>query len=395
MSEYILSDSDFNDTASIGTHILKYFLTTRKLYLNNEVTPLNILSESFKSSFLFLYDNPELELKYPEGLVTETLILLPVDKFKSMRINYAYIIEPQYNSNKEAKLYNDWVFWACSLTPILIKNLELKLNINFSNEEKNTILDAVLFNLNCFKPANEQFKNIDVFSPFDLNLSVVKNKDLIEQINDKELLIVPILEKMITSYDEHSSSFKQWLSKYPHLYSDLPSMQEIMKGFSINPISHFNIDKIRTDMSSYWGYQCSLFKPLIELSQFIDYLYEKYNHNFDTLMDNFKEQLFPLLFSANESLFTYSLIYLKDIIFPSSKNLNNDHLNIFCQSCSNFYSTSQRKIIIKTMTSLDMLESLSFQDDKVIFELKRKEKAYHALLNKLPPKDNFSKKLKI
>lgn len=395
MSQFILSDSNFNDTAATGCHVLRDFFTSKKTINKKNILPLGILSESFKDTTIFLFDNYFLSTLYPEGLVTETLILLPVEKFQSMREEFAFIVQNKNNSKEEYQLINKSILWAASLTNSLVKNLELKLKINFTEEESHILLTDILSNFNNFNTYPHPLENINIFNEYDLKLPVVKNIDLFNSLENEDLLIVPVLKKMIDSFEERKTSFTKWLSKYPELYSKLPTIAKVIDSFVFEENKDFNLTDMHQNMTAYWQHDCSIFKPLMQMAQLIENIKDNSHNDFDILLSNLKKDLFPYLFNSNYFLFDCSLNYLRDSIFPSSFLAPKENIEKFCNESYEFYNEYQRRSIIHRMTYFDTLDVLPFEDNKEILSKKIKEKKAIDLGKKLPPKNNLTQKVKI
>lgn len=385
MTQFILSNSKFNDNAAHGCHVLREFFTSKKLKNDIDNLPLNILSENFKNTSIFLYDNPILLSKYPNGLVTETLILLPVEKFQSIRENFTTIFK---DKKFNFQLMNNSTLWGLTLSNSLIKNLELKLDIHLPEEESNHILNHVLSNIKEFKNDYQNLYDINSFKEFDLNLASVKNKDLLNVLEKEDLLIVSVIKKCLDSSKEDIISFKQWLSQSPALYQNLPTIKKSITDLSFEEIKYSTLSDLNQSIKSHTNYECSIFQPLLKMTQLIDQIKKDSNNDFDLLINNFKKDLFPSLFSANDYLFDCSLHYLRDSIFPSSFPENQDNIENFCHSCSDFYNTYQRESVIKKMTYFDMLDDLSFIDNKEVLDKKINEKNNNNSLVTNFPKKN-------
>lgn len=355
--------------------VLSSFFYQRKDLRQNLDNPLVILSEVLKDTHFGFYDNDILLSHYPEGLVTESMILLPVENFKSLQEQYSYIPESYSYTKKAPTLINRWSNWGSSLAFPLIKSLELKLSINLSEEEKSSLLKKIGRNL----PADYIDSDLTISSPFNLNLVSTTNQELFNLLKEENLSILPKIENMIASHEESNIAFKQWLSIQPNLFEDLPSVKKSINDFSIKPLESINYEIIKEKIVDNFDFKSSTFTSLIKFVQIINKIREEYNHDDLLFIKKSKEDLFPLLAQSEQKVFDITLLYIKEFTFSHLyiKDSKVNYLEIIENFSSELYpfcNEKQRTSLIYLMTDFNIISQLRFKNDQKILEKKLSEK---------------------
>lgn len=375
MSKYILSDSESNDCSAYETNQLTEFLYTKRDFKKSEINPLLLLSENMKSSKICLYDNELLLSQFPEGLVTETFILLPIHKFNSLREDFSSLEPVSAYAGIKGNFYikNFGSNWAAAFSAPLLQNLELKLQITLSEEEKNNLLNSVLENVKNIYDSNQLNKTTD-FSKLPLQLISIKNEDLYELLKNEDLSILSALKNMIAAKNEDTTLFKQWLSQYPEYFDKFPTIVSCMSNISL-PLQSFTTDTLQQNVKDSIDFNCSIFKPFIQIVQLIDQFKKDSQDDIFLFIEKSKNNLFPVLFETSSRLFDLSLQYFKQILFPNISEINKQYnrnliLDAFFEACIPFYDDDQREYLIKDITGLNAFSSLHFEGDKELLKKK-------------------------
>lgn len=367
MTQYIISDTEKNNLLINEVYELTdYFISKKQLISNPHKVedPLHILSEVLKETRISLYDNQELLEKYPHGVVTENLILLPVDKFEQMRKDFAEIKVYKPSPGEEVKkLTNSLYAWANFLTQCLTKTLELKLDISLTEDESYSLSENTL---NTFSVSQNNSINYKKHA----NLSVLKNADFLHSIADKSLILFHVLELSIASFKKNQMYFKEYLSQKPELLENLPTVEKVVKNFN-NSTNLVDINDIKNTLSSFDQSKDSVVHTLSQIHQFVDKLNKLCEGNQEMFIEKASESLFPVLGSANENIFNLSLQYINQNVFPLNKiskdgklvilSLTLDH---FLDKLDQFCNNHQRNIMINVMTDCYLFSSLHLSGDK-------------------------------
>lgn len=385
MSQYILSDSNTNDIAASEIYEIQNFLLTPKVIHRHQdlitrantrpIMPINILSESLKTTDILLYDNPFLLNHYPNGLVTESFILLPIEHFHNMREQFSILRETKKQDYlteeekallpKEYSLQNNWIHWATSLINPLMQNLELKLNIDIPQNEKDLINKHISHNF-------DKEDNID--KDMLPSLSKVHNVDLLNLIQSQDFSFASVLQNHISVAQESSVLFKEFLKESCDYMIDLPTIANGLntsnKSSSDNDLSHIqniDVDTVINDINKYYDFECSILTPFNKISKIIDAAKEASQGDPLLFTEKAKDTLFPILAEAHGNLFTLSVNHIKQSVFNDSDK--NDKVTLqsmenFCLQFVEVCNQEQRGVMIKIITDFSIIDRLCLTGDK-------------------------------
>lgn len=198
-------------------------IQSREDYLLNEIDKYKegyILpfSSIIDLPFISIYDDELLLKKFPNGFVTENLILIPSS-------NIEYILN---SSEVKRGISKDNLYLINKiLNNNMIAFVENILNIEFTDEEKNTIKNDLTKN---FDPLNKDDDIIDFVEP-----EKITNQKLLKLINNKNYSI----EDRLKSFISIESDVQEGLEKNKENFNLLPTL---LKKLSNIKKSHINID---------------------------------------------------------------------------------------------------------------------------------------------------------
>lgn len=367
MTSFILSDNEKNDRFANEVHDLKDFFTSKKQFyhINNCQEPLNILSETLKEGYIFLYDNQELLDKYPQGVVTENLILIPVKHFDQMRKGFAHISSYKDQSNKDRTLLKNSLYhWGDFLIKPLIQMLELKLDIHIPEEETNSLKTHTLENIRT-SSSYELNKN------YELNMTALTNQNLLNSIENKDLGIVDFLEHHLASSEVHKTYFKQWLANKTEYLELLPTVASALANTQPKEFTNVNIEDLKNNLTS----EQSVVHNLSQIQQLVDEFKKECANDKDLFVKKSSKDLFPILILAEDNTFGLALQYIKQTVFPFGKDnvANSLMIKDFCEELNKSCSHYQRDIMIKVMSDFNLIPKLSFSGDKELIKEFAKE----------------------
>lgn len=367
MTSFILSDNEKNDRFANETHDLKKYFTSKKnIYINNTEDSqliLGLLSESLKDTHIFLYDNNALIEHYPEGMVTENLILIPVEKFENMRKNFAQITDKEYltTSEKYFAIQNSSFDWANALVKPLIHNLELKLNTQLSEDEFTILTKTTIDYVKLHNPLS--INTTETFTP-----TIITNKDLLENIKNitnEDLSINHFLEKSINSSAEKSRYFKQWLNTQHELLENLPTFTKSVENLPNITNDSINFNELKDKLRNFDISIDSGVKILSEIKQVVDNMKKECQGDQKMFIENSSSTLFPILHLADESMFSWSVQYIKDQVFATDKNnlTTSSIISDFCQQLNHFCYEDTRNTMIDIMSGQNLFSRMRLSGD--------------------------------
>ena len=137
---------------------------------NNVIPRAKSFSTMISSSFLHLYDHPDLIEKYPSGFYSENSAYIPTYMYETMQ-NYEPLSLSEDSSNK------NWNFTGLMLIPIFTQMIEKKYDISFSEKEKEEILIKSLeFSFSRTKLTEQQKSNMELYLSYQDKNEKEKNK---------------------------------------------------------------------------------------------------------------------------------------------------------------------------------------------------------------------------
>lgn len=364
MPTFILSDNEKNDRFTDEAQELKDYFTSKKYISSNNSEAskliLGVLSQSLKDTNIFLYDNNALTQHYPEGIVTENLILIPVEKFESMRKSFSQLSEKEdlTTGHKKLSLLNSSFEWANALIKPLIHNLELKLNTQLSENESTILSKQILANVqnhNYFST-----NNTEIFNP-----AIIKNTELldnIKHITNEDLTINYFLENSINSSAANSRYFKEWLNTQPELLENLPTFSKSLENLPTVTHDSVNFNELKDKLRNFNNSTDSKVKILSDIHQVVDNMKKECQGDQTMFIENSSSTLFPILELTDDNMFSWSVQYIKDQVFSKDKNTSSI-ISDFCHELNHYCYENTRTIMINIMSEQSLFSRMNLSGD--------------------------------
>jgi len=237
--------------------------------------------------FISIYDDELLLKKFPNGFVTENLILIPSS-------NIEYILN---SSEVKRGISKDNLYLINKiLNNNMIAFVENILNIEFTDEEKNTIKNDLTKN---FDPLNKDDDIIDFVEP-----EKITNQKLLKLINNKNYSI----EDRLKSFISIESDVQEGLEKNKENFNLLPTL---LKKLSNIKKSHINIDitleEFEEIVESARYREISLTIPLKIVMSQLDKGINKCNNDMKEFSENITDYLLHLIVGLDDLQFNLVL----------------------------------------------------------------------------------------
>lgn len=271
--KYLLSDD--KDYLVIYLEDIGNFHATKKLSKDNSsndekyILPLDCL---MNLPFISTYDCEDLMKKYPDGIVTENLILIP----------HTYIeLIGKYEQKEQYALVNEM------LSKNMIAFVENILNIEFTDDEK-----ARLSNQN-FKEVENHYKEPEKST----------NKKLLKLLSGKNYSVEEKLEKFISI----ESDVKESLENNKENFQSFPTLLDKLSNIEKSQINtEITLEEFGKIVESAKYREISPTIPLKIVMSKLDKEIKKYNNDMKEFSENFSEELREFISSLN--LLQYKLI---------------------------------------------------------------------------------------
>lgn len=333
--------SDKYDNAALDFEEAKEQLAIKKfINAKDEEYLMGINSPLLTVPNIAVFDHAVLLEKYPQGLVTESFVLIPVENF----------IKIKEKATTRSGIYNQEYF-AVFFNEYMTKFLEVSLNIDFSDEEK--------------KVLKEQVKQVYV-EDLELNIdNIVKttNRDLLKDLKGEDLYFVELL-KIRTSLEKE---VKQVLKENEKYIEKLPSLQKKANEVKLEDInSQLSVEEFIKIIEQVEKMEISPVITLKIINKMSDELYKEVNGDLKKFNQEAKDNLFPCIATLGLLQYQASVAHIvNNFITPTEKNMNDNKeaRTDLANSLVTLAHPEQRDVLIKVATGFDKINGMRFRSD--------------------------------
>lgn len=299
------------------------FHSNKKLFNKEEkyILPFDCLLDL---PLISVYDNEELKKKYPSGLVTENLILIP-DTF----------VEKIYST------VSKHLFANRVLNEFMSAFVEHNLNIEFTDDEKKEI-ETSSISLNKFN-SNEEF---NLVKP-----EKVTNRELLNFIKNKNFSV----EDLLNNVKSIENDIKENLENNKENFIKLPTLTKKLNKIKTSKINeNITLEEFEDVVYKAKMMEISPNIPLKIINKKIEKELKDVNNNINDFINNLNDELIDYINSLND------LHYRKIINFFGSE-LKTDDMKLKRElaekiSSNKLFTLNKREILIDTLSLFDKFD---------------------------------------
>lgn len=294
---------------------IEEFLVTEKAVVgesNQKTYLMGVSSPLLNVVTIGLYDQEDLMKKYPHGLVTESIILIPAEKFKKIK-EKSIIDNKKPSLDKHFAIGNIVLF----LNEYMLNFLEVTLNIDLSDKDKQQIENSVI---NILKKQTQT-----VTEDMIQNKS---NKEAPEKTTNRELLKLLkgkgyYIEERLKNGISLEQDVKEILKNNKRYIEGIEILENKIKEVSFNIINeNISIEEFSDIVDQSFEGKISKVVPLKIVNNKVNNLIKKYDLDIEGFINAAKEDLFPFMIELDTLQFKLSMEHIfKEVFYSNEKDL--------------------------------------------------------------------------
>lgn len=365
--------SDGNDNFALDFNEILAFLSTKKNYkgaLTNDSRTaylMGISSPLLNIPVFGLYDQEDLVKKYPNGIVTESMVLIPLEQFKKVKLDS--IIENNINNKYKYKYERYGIGnFALYLHQYMLNFLEVALNIDLNKDDKFKLISNVQ---NIIAKELKFVCKIEMIQTYKGNQFIklveepekTTNRELLKLMEGKGYAIEDRLKNPLNVEQDVKEILKindSYIKGVEVLENKIKevSFKEIKENITIEAFQEL-IDNANTGAITQ-------ITPLKIVNKKIDKLSKECGLNINDFINKAQTELFPFMVSLNPLQFKLSMENIMKKVFEPHTNSKffdsgyQDYLNMkkdFGLELSKNTDEDQRAYLIDVLSGFDVLNN--------------------------------------
>lgn len=334
--------SDQYDSIGVNFEEIKEFLATKKdgkiIGKEHDRYLMGVNSPLLNVAVVKLYDNPLLLEKYPDGIVTETVVLIPVEKFLEIKEQATNKSRNKFKSPS----YIPEIFTAF-VNAYMTRFIEVSLNLELSEDENKKLKEHMLT-----KYTTLPDMNID---------SSVKTTDreLLKVISGQNFYLEEILKNTAPFEKEVKEIIKENSQYVTEIDSILNKIKEVKIEDINTNITNEEFDVLITKAEMY---EISPLITLKVINKMSDQLFTECDRDAVQFSEKGGEKLFPLMSKLMPLQYKLAVEHILNNVIEVEGNDNAQNRQKIAIKITQFADNFQRDIVITGLTGYDKMAGI-------------------------------------